>query len=139
MGGRKYNVVSGLGADVLARAMQGNIGCGAVYLGSKAITGERRRQMVAVLKARDGNLCWLCFRAIRKGQETIEHLLARSLGGTYALDNLALCHPGCNRHLANRAVDDKWKMRRRRRKKILAARENANGAASGSRVPCCQT
>ncbi|PNU05095.1 HNH endonuclease [Novosphingobium guangzhouense] len=80
---------------------------------SKTITGERRRAIVEALKARDGGECWLCCRVMRKGKATIEHLLARSLGGTYDLENLVLCCGGCNRQLSNRPVADKWKMRRK--------------------------
>jgi 5-methylcytosine-specific restriction endonuclease McrA len=90
---------------------------------SRPITGERRRAIVDALKARDGGECWLCFRVIRKGKETLEHLLAQSLGGTYALENLVLCCGGCNRQLSNRPVADKWKMRRKREQKVLEARK----------------
>lgn len=89
---------------------------------SKMMTGERRRVLVEALKARDGGECRLCFRVMRKGKATIEHLLARSLGGTYDLDNLVLCCGGCNRQPATRPVADKWKMRDKRQRKVQAER-----------------
>jgi 5-methylcytosine-specific restriction endonuclease McrA len=88
----------------------------------RPITGERRRAIVGAIKARDGGECWLCFRVMRKGRETLEHLLAQSLGGTYALENLVLCCGGCNRQLSNRPVADKWKMRRKMERKVREAR-----------------
>ena len=45
---------------------------------------------------------------------TIEHLQPKCLGGGNGLDNLVLCHPGCNRQLANRPREDKERLRSRR-------------------------
>ena len=42
---------------------------------------------------------------------TIEHVLALALGGTNRIDNLRLCHVGCNRHLADRPPEQKERMR----------------------------
>lgn len=42
---------------------------------------------------------------------TLEHLLPLSLGGTWALDNLRLCHVGCNRHLGANTPEKKESMR----------------------------
>jgi hypothetical protein len=73
------------------------------------------------LRARDGDNCWLCdgrlsFNALPNSKKapTREHLLAKSLGGTDALDNLVLCHPGCNRQLGIRPKADKLEMREKR-------------------------
>jgi 5-methylcytosine-specific restriction endonuclease McrA len=70
------------------------------------------------LRARDGDNCWLCDGKLSfnappnsKKSPTREHLLAKSLGGTEALDNLVLCHPGCNKHLGIRPKAEKLKMR----------------------------
>ena len=70
------------------------------------------------LRARDGDKCWLCggrlaFNAEPNSKKapTKEHLDALSNGGGDTLDNLVLCHPGCNKHLANRPKADKLKMR----------------------------
>lgn len=42
---------------------------------------------------------------------TIEHCMPLSRGGTWALDNLRLCHVGCNRHLADHPPEQKERMR----------------------------
>lgn len=42
---------------------------------------------------------------------TIEHHLPLSRGGTWALENLRLCHVGCNRHLAANTPEKKERMR----------------------------
>ncbi|WP_294174255.1 HNH endonuclease [uncultured Sphingomonas sp.] len=84
------------------------------------------------LRLRDGDRCWLCngklsFGAARTSKKapTIEHLVAQVNGGTDALDNLVLAHPGCNRQLGCRPVADKQAMRERRR----AMREQLQSAA----------
>lgn len=76
------------------------------------------------LQLRDGDLCWLCdepidFDAVPNSKKalTFEHLIAQSRGGQGTLDNLVLCHPGCNKHLGDRPLVDKIRMRDRRRKK----------------------
>lgn len=78
---------------------------------------EHRRRLAA-LRARDGDLCWRCNRPMRfEGPPncgraaTIEHYLPRSKGGGDELDNLRLCHVGCNRHLANHEPAQKERMR----------------------------
>ncbi|QNP45251.1 HNH endonuclease [Sphingomonas sediminicola] len=45
---------------------------------------------------------------------TIEHVLAQANGGTDDLDNLRLCHKGCNRHLGTNPPEQKERMRPRR-------------------------
>ena len=77
------------------------------------------------LRQRDGELCWLCsgkliFDAVPNSKQapTIEHLISKSNGGTGALENLVLTHPGCNQQLGNRPSADKIKMRERRLKKV---------------------
>ena len=80
------------------------------------------------LRARDGDGCWLCggpldFEAPpnTKSAPTKEHLQPLSAGGTGALDNLVLCHPGCNRQLGDRSRTDKERMRARRIAKAARA------------------
>ncbi|MEP2103570.1 MAG: HNH endonuclease signature motif containing protein [Parasphingorhabdus sp.] len=58
------------------------------------------------LRKRDGDDCWYCGNVMRFGgipntrkSATIEHLQPLTKGGTWALDNLALCHSSCNGHL----------------------------------------
>jgi len=77
------------------------------------------------LRARDGDDCWLCFEPINfravsnsKKAPTLEHLEPTSLGGSNALDNLVLCHPGCNRQLGSRPKANKLKMREKRLRRL---------------------
>lgn len=72
---------------------------------------RERRRLVRTLLVRDGDQCWLCTRPISRGRETLEHLIAQALGGTDALENLVLCHHGCNVHLKDRPLEQKLKMR----------------------------
>lgn len=78
----------------------------------------KRRQRVADVRARDGDLCWRCHNPMRFGGKpncgkaaTVEHVRPLSKGGTWALDNLRLCHVGCNRHLRDHDPAQKERMR----------------------------
>ena len=85
------------------------------------------------IRLRDGDRCWLCngkldFEAAPNSSKspTVEHLTAKANGGTNALENLVLTHPGCNKQLGARAVEDKLRMRakyRVSRERAKAARE----------------
>lgn len=73
---------------------------------------------IELLRARDGDGCWYCGKTINfdlkapaKLAGTLEHLLAQSLGGTSALDNLVICHAKCNAHLRDHPLPTKRKMR----------------------------
>ena len=79
---------------------------------------RKKKVRLAALRARDGDDCWRCGRPMRfegppnRGRAaTIEHLRPRSQGGTGALDNLRLCHVGCNRHLGAHPPEQKERMR----------------------------
>ena len=80
---------------------------------------ERRKALAAQVRARDGDNCWRCgYPMVFGGQHpgkgrhaTIEHFRPLSKGGTWALDNLRLCHPGCNRHLGDKDPEQKERMR----------------------------
>ncbi|HEU4499642.1 MAG TPA: HNH endonuclease signature motif containing protein, partial [Sphingomicrobium sp.] len=74
---------------------------------------ERKAARDAV-RQRDGDNCWQCHRPMRFGPPfnvgkaaTIEHRLALAHGGTWDLDNLVLCHLGCNRHLGANPPEQK--------------------------------
>jgi 5-methylcytosine-specific restriction endonuclease McrA len=80
------------------------------------------------LRARDGDHCWLCGKHIDFGAESnsanawsLEHLLAKQHGGSDRLENLVLCHPPCNRRLANRPLKRKIEMREKQRRKAWLA------------------
>lgn len=85
------------------------------------------------LRALHGDDCWWCFKPInfdaeaRKSQRpSIEHLQPKSKGGTNALDNLRLCHPGCNKQLADRTRTEKEALRQRR---LRRQQRTSSGAA----------
>ena len=90
----------------------------AKYLNPWMFEREKKRQRFEQLRQRDGDKCWRCRRPMRfdlpRGHDqapTLEHILARSKGGTSALDNLCLCHGRCNRLLANNHPAVKQRMR----------------------------
>ena len=77
-----------------------------------------KRKAKKALRERYGDGCWRCGHQMRfEGipncgkWATIEHLMPLSKGGTWALDNLRLCHVGCNRHLRDRTPQQKERMR----------------------------
>ena len=71
------------------------------------------------MRERDGDNCWRCGHPMvfdgkhpNDGRAvTVEHHVPLSKGGTWALDNLRLCHVGCNRHLADNDPEQKERMR----------------------------
>ena len=88
------------------------------------------------IRARDGDRCWLCNgklsfdpRAKEKRRPSIEHLEPTSLGGGNNLDNLRLCHPGCNQQLGNRPRAEKEGIREKRQRAIVENREKMAKAA----------
>lgn len=97
------------------------------------------------LRARDGDACWLCNRTLdfiavpnSKKAPTVEHLVAKSLGGSDAIDNLVLCHPGCNLHLADRSLEEKKKLRAKwhaNTAKVLAASAKAQAKPPIAKPP----
>lgn len=85
------------------------------------------------VRARDGESCWLCTRPFdfsatpnSKKAPTIEHLVAKSLGGGSELSNLVLTHPHCNRQLADKPLTKKLEIR---------AKVHANAAKLTAREP----
>jgi hypothetical protein len=73
---------------------------------------------VEQVRARDGDACWLCsgrldFAAPPNSRKapTLEHLVAKANGGSGRLDNLRLCHKGCNQHLGHRPKEEKLRIR----------------------------
>ena len=78
----------------------------------KRYTGSKIRRTIELLEARDGNRCCLCRIEIDtslpgnvKLGPTIEHRIPIELGGTNALDNLALAHLSCNARRGARDPD----------------------------------
>ena len=90
------------------------------YLNPWMFRRDKKQQRFAQLRQRDGVKCWRCYRPMRfdlprehDQAPTIEHKLARSRGGTAALDNLVLCHRYCNRLMGDNTPEAKERMRLR--------------------------
>jgi 5-methylcytosine-specific restriction endonuclease McrA len=88
------------------------------------VSGPDKISKVERLRLRDGGRCWLCdepfdFSAKPNSAKapTIEHLIAQCHQGPSTLENLVLCHPRCNRVLADKPLAHKIKMREKRRRK----------------------
>nr|WP_314442200.1 HNH endonuclease [uncultured Sphingomonas sp.] len=99
---------------------------------------------VEQIRARDGDACWLCNRPLdfsaepnSKNAPTIEHLVAKSLGGGGELTNLALCHPGCNGHLGDRPLAKKQELRAKwhaNTAKVAAAKASTSAKAPTTKL-----
>lgn len=92
------------------------------------MSGPENISKVDRLRARDGDLCWLCskhmdFKAKPNSSKawSVEHLIPTCRDGPGTLENLVLCHPGCNRILKDRPLKKKIELRERRRRKIWIA------------------
>ena len=73
------------------------------------------------VRKRDGDDCWRCHKPLRFGPPfnvgkaaTIEHVKPLADEGSWELDNLRLCHKGCNKHLGTNTPEQKERMRLRR-------------------------
>jgi len=88
------------------------------------MSGPDNIKKVDRIRARDGDNCWLCGLPIDFSAEpnspkawSLEHLLSKDHDGPCRIENLALCHPPCNRKLANRPIVKKVEMREKQRRK----------------------
>lgn len=78
-------------------------------------TNNGAKRLRRAILARDGDACWLCGKVMPTQDRTIEHLVARSNGGTNELSNLALAHRACNHLLGNLPFEAKQALRARMR------------------------
>lgn len=73
------------------------------------------KKMRAALIERNGSDCWFCHQPL--GEDiTIEHMLARHLGGDDHIDNLVLAHADCNRKAGHKTIAEKQAIREYYRK-----------------------
>lgn len=59
------------------------------------------RETKAALRQRDGDECWICLKPTTLDDQTIDHWIPESLGGSDELVNLRLVHAACNRRRGN--------------------------------------
>ena len=92
------------------------------------MSGPENIGKVERLRLRDGDLCWLCNARVHFDAKpnsakawSIEHLIPICRDGPSTMENLVLCHPGCNRILRDRPLNDKIRLRERRRRKLWKA------------------
>lgn len=92
----------------------------AKYLNPWMFRREKKRSKIKEIRERDGDNCWRChqpmdFEAVPNSRKapTIEHLESKKHGGTLSIENVVLCHPGCNRHLGTNTPSQKRRMRLR--------------------------
>lgn len=69
--------------------------------------------LISRLLKRDGSKCFFCLGEMRRGDITIEHLLAQSHGGSNNEHNLALAHSVCNSKAGNLSIVEKVSIRER--------------------------
>ena len=78
---------------------------------------NRKRRQVGALRRAYGDNCWHCGSPmsfsplVTRRRATVEHLLARALGGRSEWQNIRLCHASCNRHLSIYPISQKFRMR----------------------------
>ena len=61
------------------------------------LSGKSKKSAIKKLIRHFGDTCWYCGCELRKETRTIEHIVARSMGGNNKLDNLRLACDYCNR------------------------------------------
>ena len=66
------------------------------------LSGAQRRALLDEALAVHGWVCCICGLAIAPGQESLQHVVARSLGGDNSKDNHRPAHLSCNSQLQNR-------------------------------------
>jgi len=74
---------------------------------------KRIKKLNKIIELR-GLYCFYCGEQMRNKDMTIEHLMAKSNGGTNDLHNLYLAHSWCNKEAGSNYTKDKKKMRETR-------------------------
>jgi hypothetical protein len=90
---------------------------------------KKRRRQIARLRDRDGTDCFYCGDGMPEDDTTIEHILAKSDGGTDHPSNLVLTHADCNARASNMPVIRKVQLRERLRQSKSATHPSMGDAA----------
>ena len=72
-------------------------------------------KMYFALVERDTSACFYCGHHVTEDEATIEHLVARSMGGPNHIANYVLAHAHCNQTAGNLSVAEKVRLRDRMR------------------------
>lgn len=70
-----------------------------------SLSGPQRRKLLDTAIQTYGWKCCICGLPIRKGQESLQHVVPRSKGGTTSLATNKPAHKKCNYSLGNRVLD----------------------------------
>ena len=79
----------------------------------RAMPATRRKRMSPVIKTlrkRDGDLCFFCNKKVGQENESVEHLIAITHGGTNHISNLLLAHRTCNANAGHLSAMEKIKI-----------------------------
>lgn len=71
----------------------------------QSLSPRRRRAMLDTALELHGWTCSICGGPIAEGDESLQHVKARSRGGTNDEQNLRPAHKRCNSALGNREID----------------------------------
>jgi len=87
------------------------------WVGFSGKVKNRRRTPIKVqtIQDRDGPNCWYCDGEMEPGDETVEHMLDVSKGGTNHIYNLVLACNKCNQNVHYKSVSEKVKFRDQKR------------------------
>lgn len=66
---------------------------------------DYRRMLISLLRHRDQETCGICGEYVEVGDESVDHILPRSNGGSHEHTNIRLAHRRCN-HTRPRSL--KW-------------------------------
>jgi len=89
---------------------------------------KRRRRRIARLRERDGDHCFYCLKPMKRTQMTLEHLLARNLGGNNSLTNMVLAHARCNERAGHLSVSEKVRIREQNLMNLMLISHKVHGA-----------
>lgn len=70
-----------------------------------SLSGPQRRKLLDTAIQTYGWKCCICGLPIRAGQESLQHVVPRSKGGTTSLATNKPAHKKCNYSLGNRVLD----------------------------------
>lgn len=64
-----------------------------------------RELLISLVIQRDGNVCGLCGQPVENGEEQIDHIVPRNMGGPNTAENVRLTHYTCNNRRPKKPKD----------------------------------